>query len=219
MARLRPDRHRSARLPWSSSLRGQLGLYRHAGRLVRPPRRPACVVHQEAVLHEPMRIPLRGVHDRRPRQTEPLHRRVTGATRTHFYPMSRWTSWRDRRRSEWACATGTWLPALAPGFGRRHLVRKMRALAAASLHASMSKSRVKVGVRDTAGVQASIRRRQVTRQLSISSRPQSTTRPAPPCMKLRGPNTIPACSCLAGAAWADWKGSPPAVRFRSSPHT
>ena len=82
------DRHRSARLPWSSSLRGQLGLYRHAGRLVRPTRRPACVVHQEDVLHEPMRIPLRGFHDRRPRQTETRHRRVTGATRTHLCPMS-----------------------------------------------------------------------------------------------------------------------------------
>ena len=46
------------------------------------------------------------------------------------------TSWRDRRRSEWACATGTWLPALAPGFGRRHLVRRLRALAAAGLHAT-----------------------------------------------------------------------------------
>ena len=44
---------------------------------------------------------------------------------------------------------------------------------ALTIHASMSKPCVKVGARDTAGVQASIRRRQLTRHVSISSRPQS----------------------------------------------
>ena len=87
--KLKRDRHRRARLPWSSSLRGQLGLHRHSGRLVRPTRRPTCVVHQEDVFREPMRISFHGFHFRRPHQTETPHRRVTGATRTHLCPMSR----------------------------------------------------------------------------------------------------------------------------------
>ena len=62
----------------------------------------------------------------------------------------------------------------------------------------MSKPCVKIGARDTAGVQASIRRRELTRHLSISSQPQSPTRPAFAMHELRGPNTVPACSYLVG---------------------
>ncbi len=80
----------------------------------------------------------------------------------------------------------------------------------ARIHASMSKLRVKVGARDTAGVQASIRRRQLTRHLSISSRPQSPTRPAFAMHEIRGPERFPHAPTspgLAVDARTGWKGS------------
>ena len=74
----------------------------------------------------------------------------------------------------------------------------------------MSKLRVKVGARDTAGVQASIWRRQLTRHLSISSRPHSPTRPAFAMHEIRGPERFPPAPTspgLAVDARTGWKGS------------